>query len=202
MDMSAQWKGLHRGGACEQSHFFCLCCTVESKDVHHPNNDKCDRFCADRLDDDWKCYHHQIATNEVVENMKETIEQLKSNLSNCLETIVNSSKIFVFTENHCARFSDKNLIDYNPIGVEDMELFSELLYDELELRSLDMTGSLEDMRARLKRLCTMNCNSNSFWIKFHTVKALMLHCFLFCRQFPVFFIAKTMSALRFWQCCC
>ena len=70
MDMSAQWKGLRRGGACKQSHFFCHCCTVESKDVHHPNNHKCDRFCADRLDDDWKCYHHQIATNEVVENMK------------------------------------------------------------------------------------------------------------------------------------
>jgi hypothetical protein len=56
----------------------------------------------------------------------------------------------VFTENHRARFSDKNSIDYNPIGVEDTELFSELLSDELELRSLDMTGSLEDMRARLK----------------------------------------------------
>jgi hypothetical protein len=39
------------------------------------------------------------------------------------------------------------LITYNPTGVEDTELFSKLLSDELEIRSLDMTGSIEDMRA-------------------------------------------------------
>jgi hypothetical protein len=150
MDMSAQWKGLRKGGACKQSRFFCHCCAVESKDVHHPNNNKCERFCADRLDDGWKCYHHQITTDAVVDNMKQTIEHLRANLSNSLETILNSSKMCMYPESHRARFSDKNSIDYNPTGVEDTEVFSELLSDELEIRSLDMTGSIEDMRARLK----------------------------------------------------
>jgi hypothetical protein len=71
MDMSAQWKGLRKGGACKQSHFFYQCCTVESKDVQPPNNNKYLYFCADRLDDGWKCYHHQIATDDVVDNMKQ-----------------------------------------------------------------------------------------------------------------------------------
>ncbi len=46
MDMSVQWKGLHKGGACKKSRFFCHCCTVESKDVHHLNGMKCQHFCA------------------------------------------------------------------------------------------------------------------------------------------------------------
>jgi hypothetical protein len=36
------------------------------------------------------------------------------------------------------------------LGAEDIERFSELLSDELELRSLDMTGTLEEMRQRLR----------------------------------------------------
>ena len=77
MDMSAQWKGLRKGGACKQSRFFCHCCTVESKDVHHPNDRKSQRFCAGRNDEDWMCYHHEICTNGTVENMKEDIEELR-----------------------------------------------------------------------------------------------------------------------------
>ncbi len=123
---------------------------MESNDVHHPNNHKCEHFCADRLDDGWKCYHHQIATDDVADNMKQTNEQLRANLSNSLETILNSSKMCMYPENHRARFSEKNSVDYNPTGVEDTEVFSELLSDELEIRSLDMTGSIEDMRAQLK----------------------------------------------------
>jgi hypothetical protein len=66
--------------------------------------------------------------------MKHTIEQLRTTLSNFLEAISNFSKICVYHETHHARFSDKNSVDYNPTGVEDIELFSELLSYELEVR--------------------------------------------------------------------
>jgi hypothetical protein len=137
IDMSAQWKGLCKGGTCKQSCFFCHCCT-------------CERFCADRLDDDWKCYYHQKATNDVVESMKHTIEQLRANLSASLESFMNSSKICVHPESHHGWYGDNKSIDYNLSVVEDKEQFTEPLFDVLELRSLDMADTMEEMRVRLK----------------------------------------------------
>jgi hypothetical protein len=124
VDMPAQWKGLRKGAACKQSRFFCHCCTVESKDVHHPNATKCTHFCADGMDDGWLCYHHDIATNEVIENMKDDITQLQQKLSESLQTIEKSTKINVYNDTHRARLSDKHSIDYNPSDVEDTEEFS------------------------------------------------------------------------------
>jgi hypothetical protein len=93
MDMSAQWKGLQRGGACKQRRFFCHCCPLESERVHHPNNHKCDRFCADRSDDDWFCYHHDITSDEMVEDMKKDILELQGKLSDSIELLEKPTKI-------------------------------------------------------------------------------------------------------------
>jgi hypothetical protein len=56
----------------------------------------------------------------------------------------------MYPESHRAHFSDKNSIDYNRTGNEDTEVFSELLSDELEIRSLDMTGSIEEYESAVK----------------------------------------------------
>jgi hypothetical protein len=130
LTLQLPWTCLHNGKASgKEQHannhdFFCHCCTVESKDVHHPNATKCTRFCADRMDDGWLCYHHDIATNEVIENMKDDITQLQQKLSESLQTIEKSTKINVYNDTHRARLSDKHSIDYNPSDLEDTEEFS------------------------------------------------------------------------------
>jgi hypothetical protein len=118
--------------------------------MHHPNNMKCQRFCAGRNDEDWMCYHHEISSDGSVENMTENIEQLQCQLSCSLELTEKESRLKVCSNNHRGHFSESNSIDYNPLGAEDIERFPGLLSDELELQSLDMTGMLEEMRQQLK----------------------------------------------------
>ncbi len=77
------------------------------------------------------------------------------------------SKIYVYPESYHGLFSGKNSIDYNPAGLEDIEQFSELLFDKLELRSLDMTGSIEEMQQLIIKSIFLQKNSTwwSHWIQ-------------------------------------
>jgi hypothetical protein len=150
MDMSATWKGLKKGGACKREGFFCHACTCQSDKVHHPNDTLCDRFCGSRDETEWKCYHHSITTNEQVEKMKEDVAVLQQQMNESLERIQASTKIKIYLENHRSRTSDKNSVDYRPMNVDDSEEFLEFLSTELELRHLDITGTLQEMRHRLK----------------------------------------------------
>jgi hypothetical protein len=151
IDMSAQWKGLQKGGACKQSHFFCRCCTVESKAVHHPNNVRCAQFCSDREDGDWQCYHHEIKSSQHIANMKDSIAHLQASLSQNLDTIEKESKANLFPENHRGRCREKASVDVYPSGADDLEEFTEFLYNELQLRSLNMTGTVEELLQHLKQ---------------------------------------------------
>jgi hypothetical protein len=83
--------------------------------------------------------------------MKDDIIKLQSKLSETLHHIQESSKLTCYSETHHGSFSNRHSIDYNPSGMEDIDNFTEFLCDELELRSLDMTGSMEEMLQRLKQ---------------------------------------------------
>jgi hypothetical protein len=150
MDMSATWKGLKKVGACKRERFFCHAFTCESDKVHHPNDTLCEHFCGSRDENEWKCYHHSITTNEQLEKMKEDIEVLQQQMNERLDRIKASTKMKCYPENHRSRTSDNNSVDYRPMNVDDSEEFLELLSSELELRHLDITGTLEQMRQRLK----------------------------------------------------
>lgn len=82
--------------------------------------------------------------------MKGDIEVLQQQMNESLERIQASTKIKLYPETHRSRTSDKNSIDYRPMNVEDSEGFMEFLSSELEVRHLDITGTLEQMRQRLK----------------------------------------------------
>jgi len=60
---------------------------------------------------------------------------------------------------------DQNSIDYEPTNTDDAADFTDLLYEELELRSLDMTGSLEVMRDRLRESFSMRIGCDYYWTK-------------------------------------
>jgi hypothetical protein len=46
-DMSAQWKGTGKGGACKVCKKICSCCATDSKDVHRANPVLCAPFCQE-----------------------------------------------------------------------------------------------------------------------------------------------------------
>jgi hypothetical protein len=84
--------------------------------------------------------------------MKSGIEALRAKLCESLETISKATKTKLYQVDHRGKSSEKKSTDYQPSqpDAEEMEDFSQLLSDELELRGLDMTGSLVEMRERLR----------------------------------------------------
>jgi hypothetical protein len=82
--------------------------------------------------------------------MKNDIRVLQSNLVESFFYIEKNTNIQIYSDNHRSRKSERNSIDYEPSTADDAADFTDLLYDELELRSLDLTGSLNEMRLRLQ----------------------------------------------------
>lgn len=106
---------------------------MESKDVHHANEVKCMNFCADRTDVDSMHFHHDATTETVVANMKNDVTERQVKLSESLENIEKSTKACVYHNNHHGRYSEKNSIDYKPLGMEYIQEYSEFICDEMEL---------------------------------------------------------------------
>ncbi len=149
-DLSASWKGLQKGGACKQKRFFCHCCPLQSEHIHHLNDTKCDRYCSQWMDDNWHCYHHPVTGKKQLQEMKNDIEEIKSKLVAGFDRISNTSKLKIYPSTNRSLKSDRNSIDYAPSSAIEAGDFMDLLYEELDLRSLDMMGSMEDIRIRLK----------------------------------------------------
>ena len=61
--MAIDYKLVCVGGGCKTRELFCTLCTCQSSLVHQPNNELCEHFCAENVDDiNWKCYPHPIIT--------------------------------------------------------------------------------------------------------------------------------------------
>ncbi len=150
MDMSARWKGLRKGGACKQRRFFAI--AVHWNLTMCINEVKCGRFCSQRDDEDLQCYHHNITSDQQLQQMKDNISEIQSKLTESFDSIEQQSKLKLYPLDHAARTNDRNSIDYEPTNADDAAEFMELLYEELELRSLDMTGSLDELHNRLREM--------------------------------------------------
>ncbi len=101
--------------------------------MHYPNEEKCHRFCAQRDDEDWLCYHHNITSEKQLEQMKEDISVIQSRLLESFDSIERQSKLKLYAMNLAAHRSDRNSIDYEPTTADDAVDFTDLLYEELEL---------------------------------------------------------------------
>ncbi len=67
-----------------------------------------------------------------------------------IDNIEKQSRVKLYATNEVANKCDRNSIDYRPTNTDDAADFTDMLYDELELCGLDMTGSLEEMNEHLK----------------------------------------------------
>lgn len=86
-DLSAQWKGLCKGGATKVHTLPCTGCATESHSLATPNAHLCTRWCHEQsvLDTEWMCFHKPMATPEHVETMQSEVAELITTLNGALE---------------------------------------------------------------------------------------------------------------------
>jgi hypothetical protein len=102
--------------------------------------------------------------------MKNDIEEIKSKLVAGCDRISKNSNHKIYPSTHRSLKSVRNSIDYAPSSAVEAWDFMDLLYEELDLHSLDMTGSMEDIRIHLKELLLHEVRWGYSWIKCNTVK--------------------------------
>jgi len=161
-DLSAQWKGLKKGGAAKVKEYFCQCCGRRSEEIHHPNPSLCDRWCFGRSNPDGtlRCYHESIVTDEVLASMTEDLSLLQATLGDYIKELPGRSQLEDDTDpnNNDGRENQKmnpKSIWFEPTNREETRTFSELVNAELILRNEVPVVSLSARREQL-RLCLGN----------------------------------------------
>jgi hypothetical protein len=153
-DLSMTWKGLARGGATKIREFACHCCDVEVEELAEPNNQPCNRICAELHSDvaGWECYHRPIVSEDELTRKKIQLEQLREGLKSSIEIIATSSKIKIENYDDPPPGSFKNIrsIFYEPIQSSKRLLYLEFLQNELRLRGCSPVGSIGRLRSALK----------------------------------------------------
>jgi hypothetical protein len=154
-DLSAQWKGLCKGGAAKVHTLPCTGCATESESFATPNASLCARWCSERsLDAGWMCFHKPMATPEHVNSMQAEVAELITAMHCDLEEIQGGSMISgqdVELDNPL-QSSTRNAtsIHFVPTNALEKQSFSRLLSDELMLRGLRMSGSMDSRRETLR----------------------------------------------------
>lgn len=154
-DLSAQWKGLCKGGAAKVHTLPCTGCATDSDSLATPNVSLCTRWCYERsLDTEWMCFHKPMATPERVNTMKMEVAELILTLHGDLEQIKAESTMTChdveFEQPSLSSTTDSTSIHFIPTSSLARQSFSRLLSDELMLRGFDISGTLEERREKLK----------------------------------------------------
>jgi hypothetical protein len=155
-DLSAQWKGLCKGGAAKVHTLPCTGCATESDSLATPNPHLCTRWCYEHslVDPEWMCFHKAMATPERVSTIKTEVAELLLVLGSALEEIKAESQMAchdVETDSPLVgSTTDPTSIHYIPTNAHERHSFSRLLSNELMLRNLDNGGSIEIRRDSLR----------------------------------------------------
>ena len=171
-DMSVEWKLSGKGGATKNAEFPCAKCTVRSGALHTEANDplKC-KWClhqgyvdedTDPDDVDVICYHAPMCTDEHMAKMNDqvkTFEDAMPEISKEIGTIWNDSKISISKAidprappTKAQRTKDLSSIhfDISKATQAKRRAYSTNLNNDLELRGLELSGSLASRQRRLK----------------------------------------------------
>ena len=154
-DLSAQWKGLGKGGAAKVHTLPCTGCATESDALAAPNATPCHRWCVGHSarDPDWLCFHKEMATPERMNSMKGEVEELVSTLERALVDILANSRMtrsdVEFDTPTEGSLNDVASIHCRPQTASQRQSLSRLFTSELILRGLGIDGTLEVRRERL-----------------------------------------------------
>ena len=155
-DMSSFWKSLGSGGVAKCKTLFCHCCMCKSADMtcFRENDNRC-QHCKDTAND--YCYHHDMMVNEILDQYKqELISDVGANLEPHFaryDAIAAKTKL-ITDPAIIGRLTNPHHIDF-VLTPTSLNSFGTFLLSELNLRSLDITGSIEVRRTRLQEACTV-----------------------------------------------
>ena len=156
-DLSAQWKGLCKGGATKVHTLPCTGCASTSESSAKPNATLCTSWCNEHsasAGPDWMCYHKPMATPEHVMTLQSQVGELISTLNWAYEEIKAESKM----TQHNVEMEDPLLsskkddmsIHFVPTTDHERKRYSQLLRNELMLRGLVIPGTLDVRRENLR----------------------------------------------------
>ncbi len=155
-DLSAQWKGLCKGGAAKVHTLPCTGCATESDALATPNVTPCHRWCVDHsaADPDWLCFHKAMATPERMSSMKGEVEELVSTYEKTLVAILANSRMtrsdVELEMPKQGSLNDVASIHCCPQSASQIQSLSRLFTSKLILRGLGFDGTLEVRRERLR----------------------------------------------------
>jgi hypothetical protein len=87
-DMSAQWKGLSKGGAMGRDIYACHCCARHRDTMHLPNDECCDRCFQIHGGDipaETRCYHDDFLTDGRVEELEADLDDLENAMEDLIK---------------------------------------------------------------------------------------------------------------------
>ena len=153
-DLSAQWKGLCKGGAAKMHTLPCTGCATESNSLATPNAFPCIRWCHHHSNNpDWVCFHKPMATPERVASTQMEVKELLTTLEGPLDEIqaesqMTCSNVEIFFPSQSST-CDPQSIHFCPTNSKQRSSFSRLVTNELILQGLGVNGTLETRRAKL-----------------------------------------------------
>ncbi len=154
-DLSAQWKGLCKGGAAKVANLPCHCCPLGKNKWATPNTSLCSTWCQQIHADIpvWQCYHHDMCSDDNLDAMADEVEELTNALKVSLDVIQQGTKM-PFGEDPVTpaanASSDPYSIHFIPADSATKHSYSQLLNYELKLRNLSVLGTFTERRERLR----------------------------------------------------
>ena len=165
-DMSAQWKGLGRGGGMNnQLQYPCQCCAINDAHVVTPNAVHCNTWCKQYREDypdehhNWQCFHLPMLTKEKLKVMEEELEDLNliiSHFCTDIDELHSKSVVSMGKDPRVPSGNEIHLIDnihYDPSGRGQQELVqhTRLVVKDLLLWKLPLNGNLIQKKDRLQK---------------------------------------------------
>ena len=153
-DLSAQWKGLCKGGAAKVHTLPCTRGAAKSNSLATPNAFPCIRWCHHHSNNpDWMCFHKPMATQERVASKQVEVKELLATLDGALDEIqaelhkTRSDVEILFPSQSST--CDPQSIQFCPTNATQRSSFSRLVTNELIMRGLGVHGTLEIRQAKL-----------------------------------------------------
>jgi hypothetical protein len=166
-DMSAMWKMLGVGGTAKIKEQPCHCCAIKSSDLLFVQEKNDCRWCCLLHEGDnerwrsWKCYHQGMVTEntlmELESKAKDLLASLKSAIPSGIDELREKTNIDTTEDPRVPSGTsqmDKHSIHFNfkslTVTTKERNEYSGMLFRDLVLRKLPITGTIEERQQRLR----------------------------------------------------
>ena len=165
-DLSATWKLLQKGYGMKRGDGYpCHICAVNDCIIHEPNAVQCPRWCKELHgnDENWQCFHQPFLDETKVQEMREELVEVESELQSILsnlDDILLRSNFNSVSEDPRSPLSEWQLEDQDSIHFDttninlqvDLKIvYENKIHQDLKLRSMTTSGTLKESQGRLQK---------------------------------------------------